>query len=253
MSSPAKAPATAADFDPFAAPNRLNLGCGWDHREGFVNVDLHAAHGPDLVADVRKLGFLPASHYDLVVAQDVLEHMPRTQTLAILQHWNRLLHDGGTIMVRVPNLVALADLLKEDDYRAPVKQKEVVHFLFGTQAYTGDFHFTTFTDVLITHYLEEAGFEVKGIEPIFTWLYDVTAKKVRHFDLAEVDTEGSQRGGADDRAFVFDCYRALLGRDPDEGGMQTFLRALVTGALTRESMMREILASEEFRARLHPK
>src|SRR5436853_7490297 len=101
----ATAPARATDFDARSAPRRLNLGCGWDHRAGYVNVDFHAYHKPDLVADVRKLGFLPAGHYDEIVAQDVLEHLPRRQTLAVLRHWNRLLRKGGTLELRVPNVV----------------------------------------------------------------------------------------------------------------------------------------------------
>ena len=32
------------DFDPAAWPRKLNLGCGFDRRQGYVNVDLHDFH-----------------------------------------------------------------------------------------------------------------------------------------------------------------------------------------------------------------
>ena len=67
----------AEPFDPAAHPARLNLGCGYDRREGFLNVDLHAFHDPDLVGDVRSLPALPSGRYTEIVAQDVLEHLER--------------------------------------------------------------------------------------------------------------------------------------------------------------------------------
>ena len=50
MSSPVRAAATPADFDALAAPPRLSLGCRWDYREAFLNVDLHASHNPAFLA-----------------------------------------------------------------------------------------------------------------------------------------------------------------------------------------------------------
>jgi hypothetical protein len=34
---------------------RLNLGCGYDVRPGWLNIDLYQRHGPDVVAVVRRL------------------------------------------------------------------------------------------------------------------------------------------------------------------------------------------------------
>lgn len=236
------------DFDPATAPRRLNLGCGWDHRPGYVNVDLHAYHKPDLVADVRKLGFLPASHYEEIVAQDVLEHLPRRQTLPVLRHWNRLLALGGMLRLRVPNLVALAELLKNPEYRDPEKQKEVVHFLFGTQAYTGDYHLTTFTDVLVEHYLSAAGFALRRLEPHDYWLYDADGEKVRHVEGPAVHDFDELRKIEDPREFLFACYRTMLSREPDPVGLEAFLGALRRGS-SRDDILRTFLASPEMAAR----
>ena len=52
-------------------PRRLNLGCGFDHRDGYLNVDIKPEHEPDLLADIRDLSELPAGHFDEIVAIDV--------------------------------------------------------------------------------------------------------------------------------------------------------------------------------------
>src|SRR6516225_5520478 len=94
---------------------KLNLGCGWDLREGYINVDFQPFHNPDLVADVRDLSSLPSGWFEEIVAQDVLEHLPRLDTLRTLAEWNRLLCLGGFLHLRMPNIIGLAELLVDPD------------------------------------------------------------------------------------------------------------------------------------------
>lgn len=238
-------PSTAADFDPLAWPRKLNLGCGWDRREGFVNVDLHAWHQPDLVADVRQLGFLPAGHYDEIIAQDVLEHLPRTQTGEVLMHWNRLLRVGGTIFLRVPSVTHIARLMEKRAHQIPAKQEELMQFLFGTQAYTGDFHLTSFTALLLEHYLKIAGFRMGKIEVVHEWLFDVLATKVEHIEGRAVVDVRALLECAGDGPFVRECYRQILQREPDSGGYERFVEHIAAGA-TRQSVIESMLASAEY-------
>ena len=244
MSRPA--PQTPETFDPAAFPKKLNLGCGFDHREGFVNVDMNAWHHPDLLADVRKIGFLPALHYDEIVAQDVLEHLPRTETLRTLAHWNRVLRRGGTITIRVPSVLGVADLLSQRANRNPAKHEELIQCLFGTQAYTGDFHFTSFTDVLLEHYLERAGFRQKRCELLHEWLFDVTAEKVEHIEVPPVPDYTGLVDIAGDEEFVRACYRELLRRDPDAGGFDFYVTSLRTGGMTRQMVIDIMGGSVEY-------
>ncbi len=66
------------DALPTPLPRRINIGCGYDVRPGWLNVDSVARHGPDLIADATDLSMLPNGHFDEVVANDVLEHIERT-------------------------------------------------------------------------------------------------------------------------------------------------------------------------------
>jgi predicted SAM-dependent methyltransferase len=238
--------ATPETFDPARFPRKLNLGCGLDHRNGYLNVDMNVWHQPDLLADVCKLGFLPAQYYDEILAQDVLEHLPRTQTLPVLAHWNRPLKMEGKILLRVPSVLGIAELLKRADHQHPAKQEELIQFLFGTQAYTGDFHFTSFTQVLLEHYLKSAGFRPLKIELMHDWLFDATGEKVEHIDAPPVRDFGELLGVAGDEAFVRACYREILQRDPDPGGIDYFLGGLRDGSMGRRGVMEIMIGSTEY-------
>jgi predicted SAM-dependent methyltransferase len=173
---------------------KLNLGCGFDLRDGYVNVDFQAFHKPDLVADVRELSMLPSGWFEEILAQDVLEHLPRLDTPKALVEWNRLLCVNGLLFLRMPNIVGLAELLVSPENADIENQTLLVQCLFGTQAYTGDWHLTGFTEPLVRHYLSETGFEILTMGSRDHWLFDVTAQKLR----SAVPT-----GGADPRRAAF--------------------------------------------------
>lgn len=86
---------TLSEFDYSKYPKKLNLGCGFDIRPDYINIDFQDFHNPDLVADIRKLDMLPSGLYDEVIAQDCLEHFPRCDTEPALFEWSRLLKTGG--------------------------------------------------------------------------------------------------------------------------------------------------------------
>ncbi len=161
---------------------KLNLGCGWDHRPGYINVDFVPHHKPDLLADVRDLSMFPADHFDEILAQDVLEHLERTEIDSALEEWARLLRPGGELFVRVPNIIGVAELLKEK--LSFEEQSTLVQNLFGTQAYTGDYHHVGFTEITLRTQLHAAGLEVVSLEAKDRWLFDcVSVKRDKPFEL----------------------------------------------------------------------
>ena len=143
-------------YDPAVHPRRLNLGCGYDHREGYLNVDFQDFHSPDVVGDVRDLAVLPSDTFDEIIAIDVLEHLPRSDTAKGLAEWARLLAPGGTLHLQMPDVTACGRFLVEHDSQADHAQ--LISQLFGTQGYTGDFHLAGFTDLTLVAVLRDAGF-----------------------------------------------------------------------------------------------
>ena len=239
-------PATPAEFDPARFPRKLNLGCGGDIRSGYLNVDMNAWGGPDLVADIRKLDFLPSQGYEEIVAQDVLEHLPRSDTLRVLMQWNRPLRPGGRLVLRLPSVLGVADLLRQPAHQTPEMHEELMQALFGSQAYTGDFHYTSFTEVLLRHYLAEAGFRVTSLTLALGWLFDVVAEKVAHLEECPLPDFSDLESIAGDEAFVDACYRRILRREPDPGGRDYYLNGLKSG-MTRGVTISAILAGPEYR------
>ena len=63
-----------------AAPSgpKLNVGCGSDIREDYLNVDARELPGVDVVADVRQLPFEPRS-VDELYASHTIEHFREHQ------------------------------------------------------------------------------------------------------------------------------------------------------------------------------
>lgn len=55
---------------------RLNPGCGYDRREGYLNVDRRGACEPDLVLDLEALPW-PADSADEILLKHTLEHLGR--------------------------------------------------------------------------------------------------------------------------------------------------------------------------------
>jgi SAM-dependent methyltransferase len=160
----------AETFDPAEHPLRLNLGCGFDKRPGYLNVDLQDFHDPDLVGDVRSLPQLPADTYEEILAQDVLEHVSRADAPRALAEWRRLLRPEGRLVLRTTDLMSLLRWIEGSDDAD--RHRQVLHFVFGTQAYDGDFHLTGFTDVVLCDELARAGFHRVTVERRDGWLWE---------------------------------------------------------------------------------
>ena len=82
---------------------RLNLGCGYDHIDGYVNIDNREEVKPDVVCDV--IDGLPYedSTVDYVRAHDFLEHIPLGLTVPVVTEIWRVLKPGGTLESLTPD------------------------------------------------------------------------------------------------------------------------------------------------------
>lgn len=224
---------------PDPLPPRLNLGCGWDKRPGWLNVDLFDFHGPDLVADVTDLPMLPSGAFTELLAQDVLEHLPRAKTVSTLAEWSRLLAPGGTITVRVPSLPDAAAMLSRPDRQAPAAADEVIHLIYGTQAYGGDFHLSGYTFRTLAHQLAGAGLLLCEARLRDEWLIEAVARK------AEALTDLAER--------VHNRVVHILGRPADPGGLAGLSAAVEAGDWS-DAHLDSVLAGSDEAAfkRQHP-
>jgi predicted SAM-dependent methyltransferase len=222
-------------------PKRLNLGCGFDVREGFLNVDFHSVHKPDLVANVTDLSMLPSGYYSEIIAQDILEHIPRTITVPVLCEWNRLLAKNGILEIRVPSVIGVLSLFQKKENQPVHEQEKLIQLLYGTQSYEGDFHQTAFTESILRHYLDIAGFEVSAISDRDSWLFDARARKVsdcNFMDLIRIEEYSN---------LIVKAFQLILERNPDEEGLVYYTTELESGRLNRMTFIGILLLSEERR------
>lgn len=84
---------------------KLNVGCGLDKKEGWVNLDFDRNVNPDVVYDLSKIyggGKLPFkdNFFDYVYLSDVLEHF--SEPLPLLRELWRVVKPYGKIEIKVP-------------------------------------------------------------------------------------------------------------------------------------------------------
>ena len=83
-------------------PRRLNLGCGRDRHEGYLNVDSVATVRPDLEWNLDHFPYpLPSDHFEEILALDVVEHLENL--VGFVDECWRILQPGGTIRITTPH------------------------------------------------------------------------------------------------------------------------------------------------------
>ncbi len=81
---------------------RLNLGCGHDYKQGWVNLDHDPRCSPDISHDLDSLPYpFEDGEFGYVYASHVVEHVD--DLFATLDEIERILEPGGELHVRVPH------------------------------------------------------------------------------------------------------------------------------------------------------
>ena len=81
---------------------KLNLGCGQDIKEGYINIDCKKSPGVDKVLDLNKVPYpFKNSTIEEIQALSVLEHLD--DVYALLHEWHRIAKTGAIIKISVPH------------------------------------------------------------------------------------------------------------------------------------------------------
>lgn len=241
MTVPEVRPGPVDSIDPVPdadLPRRLNYGCGYDKREGYLNVDMDPGCQPDLLIVGNDLSALPRGWFEEIVAIDVLEHIPRRETPHILLEWADLLADGGRLHIQTSSIDGVARQLAKD----PSFQSQYgwTHCLFGTQAQIGDFHLTGFTHNTLAVHLLAAGFHIQRMWVTGLWLLNAEATKASSW-TSMLKTHRD----VDDVQFVRAAYPEVLGREADESGLEYFVGELTAERLDRRGVLLHLMSSPE--------
>lgn len=209
-------------------PTKLNIGCGYDKKPDYLNIDIDPSCNPDLLLDSDgNLNSLPRLYFSSILARDVLEHFPRTESLRNLLVWNELLIRGGKINIVTTDVLSVALKMNNDITYANHHGWSIC--LFGNQAKLGDYHLTGFTDTTLSVLLFAAGFEVIKKGYIDEWCFDWFAMKN---DCWSTWLE-NQKSYSNEQ-FLDETYKKVFKRELDNQGSLYFLAQLKRGRSRRD-------------------
>jgi len=137
-------------------PIKLNLGCGSNRIDGFINIDVEPSCKPDIVCNFIG-GKLPYKNNTVseVVLFHTIEHISkRFHNLVLKEIW-RVLKPGGLFIVSYPEFLKCVENWKIN-FKGQKTFWEAT--IYGRQAYPSDFHVTIMHTPDFKQVLEDNGF-----------------------------------------------------------------------------------------------
>jgi SAM-dependent methyltransferase len=147
---------------------KLNLCCGDDVRDGYINIDVRKIKTNVLVLDLEKelLKPFPSNSVEEIIAKDCLEHISWRRDEDLLRDIHRVLKCNGNLFIHVPDLEAIAKkvILNPDFCFGDLCGWKAISFLiYGGQDYEYNYHKSGFTIPTLKKLLETIGFVVDDI------------------------------------------------------------------------------------------
>lgn len=134
---------------------RLNIGCGPNYKQGWVNIDRFEDVHADLHASIFNLPYKD-DEVDDVYCGHVLEHVRLQDVAGALREVYRVLKVGGRLCVVGPDVTRMQDM--NDAQRHDL--------IYGSLSHDFDVHWWGCCEPLVIHFMEEAGFtDVVGVHP----------------------------------------------------------------------------------------
>jgi len=148
---------------------KLNLCCGEDVRDGYINIDVRKTKPNVLVMDLEEdlLRPFPDNSVEEIVAYDCIEHISWRKIEDLLRDIHRVLKCDGRLYLRVPDLEAIAKKVILDPgfrYNELRGWKAISFWVYGGQDYPENTHKAGFTIPTLKELLESLGFKIEKIE-----------------------------------------------------------------------------------------
>ena len=122
---------------PIPKGNKLNLGSGqrrFDPAFGWINVDSQEKWQPDVLCDIRNLSMFDDNSMDIVVLHQVVEHFGCGEASGTIRESLRVLKSGGSLIVSVPDMRALAKMWFSGELTEQVYMTNVYGAYMGNES-----------------------------------------------------------------------------------------------------------------------
>jgi len=144
----------------------LHVGSGgadlpeWCGECDVTSLDIDKSCNPDIVADIMDMGDI--GEFDIVFSSHVVEHFYEHQLKKVFDEFKRVLKDGGTVIMFVPNIEdvhATDEVLYTSYFGVPITGMDMIYgmsSIIENAPYMA--HHTGFTKDRLEKKLTEAGF-----------------------------------------------------------------------------------------------
>lgn len=143
---------------------KLNLGCGPDIKEDYINIDTCPLDSRVVAGDIRNLSYKNAS-IDEIYAKDILEHLDLYDAIKAIKNWSRICKPGAKLFIQT----ICIDLMIEA-YNNKIWSLEVLNYMLfaGKNWVNGiskpeDYHKSCYSKEMLESILENNGFIIQKI------------------------------------------------------------------------------------------
>ena len=145
---------------------KVQLGCGPNYLEGFINIDGNFQRKTDYLLDVRAGLPFPDNSIDFLYSCHMMEHLHVTETIQLLKECRRVLAPNGYLRLTLPDFGYIASImagegLSDFPRKFSSRQGQAINHLFcdGQHKYA-------FSREVIEEIAQEIGFSrVSPAEP----------------------------------------------------------------------------------------
>jgi len=85
---------------------KINLGCGSDIKEDYLNVDMIHRNGVNLILDIEnQMSILPSDHFEEIYMNHSLEHI--SNFMEVMKQIHRISKDGTKLFINCPHFSSI--------------------------------------------------------------------------------------------------------------------------------------------------
>jgi len=144
---------------------KLNLGCGQDIKDGYINIDTCPFNNKVVIDDIKNLSFAPNS-IDEIYAKDILEHLSLSDAIQSIKNWSNICKPGAKLFIQTTCIDTMIEAYMNNTWTIEVLN----YMLFAGKNWvdgipkTEDFHKSCYSKNFLEQLLLQNQFKILSIE-----------------------------------------------------------------------------------------